>query len=158
MGITMSADFSRLKRDLKSLGDFKPRVLNEKIGELLVSSTIKRFEDEEAPDGTKWDQSIRAKNDGGKTLTDNKHLKGSIHHHASAAGVEVGTNLIYAGVHQNGMEIKPKTAKFLRFQIGGQWSKKRKVTIPKRPFLGISDDDMEEIDATIMEHVGERLK
>ena len=66
--------------------------------------------------------------------------------------------MIYAGVHQNGMEIKPKTAKFLRFQIGGQWSKKRKVTIPARPFLGINDDDMEEIDATIMEHVGERLK
>ena len=157
MGITMSADFSRLKRDLKSLGDFKPGFLNHKIGEVLVSSTKQRFEDEKGPDGTKWPQSRRAAS-GGKTLSDTARLKNSISYRADATRLEVGTNVIYAGVHQNGMEIKPKTAKFLRFQNGGQWSKKRKVTIPKRPFLGISDDDMEEIDATIVEHVGERLK
>ena len=51
------------------------------------------------------------------------------------------------------MEIKAKNAKFLRFRVGGGWAKKKKVTIPKRPFLGISDEDMEEIDDTILDHI-----
>lgn len=157
MGLTMSEDFARLKRDMAALGDIDPVGLNKKIGEVLVSSTKKRFEDEEGPDGTKWPKSYRATASGGQTLSDKGRLKNSISYQASATGVEEGTNVKYAHVHQDGMEIKAKNAKFLRFQIGGGWARKVKVTIPKRPFLGISDDDMEEIDGTILDHIEGRI-
>lgn len=153
MGLTYGPDFSRLKRDLAALGDFDGLGLNKKIGEVLVSSTKKRFEDETAPDGTKWPKSYRAAARGGQTLSDKGRLKNSISYQASATKVEVGTNVKYAHVHQEGMEIKAKNAKFLRFRVGGGWAKKKKVTIPKRPFLGISDEDMEEIDDTILDHI-----
>lgn len=157
MGLTFSDDFARLRRDLANLGDIDPVGLNKKIGEVLVSSTKKRFEDEEAPDGTKWPKSYRASASGGQTLSDKSHLKNSISYQANATGVEVGTNNKYAHVHQDGMEIKAKNVKFLRFQVGGGWVRKQKVTIPKRPFLGVSDDDMEEIDGTILEHIKGRM-
>lgn len=156
MGLTLSDDFAELKRDLAALGDIDPVGLNKKIGEALVSSTKQRFEDEKAPDGTSWPKSIRAASSGGQTLSDKGHLKNSINAHATATSVEVGTNIKYAHVHQDGMEIKAKNAKCLRFQAGGRWVKKKKVTIPARPFLGISDDDMEEIDGTIIDHIEER--
>ena len=43
-----------------------------------------------------------------------------------------------------------------RFQVGGQWisKKKVKVNIPARPFLGLSDEDMQEIKATTEEFIG----
>ena len=49
-----------------------------------------------------------------------------------------------------------KRAKNLRFQVGGQWisKKKVKVNIPARPFLGLSDEDMQEIKATTEEFIG----
>ena len=153
MGLTYGPDLSQLKRDLAALGDFDGLGLNKKIGEVLVSSTKKRFEDETAPDGTKWPKSYRASAKGGQTLSDKGRLKNSISYQASATKVEVGTNVKYAHVHQEGMEIKAKNAKFLRFRVGGGWAKKKKVTIPKRPFLGISDEDMEEIDDTILDHI-----
>lgn len=158
MGLTMSGDFAKLGRDLKTLEDIQPIVLNEKIGESLVSSTKKRFEDERGPDGQEWVKSHRAQAEGGKTLSATARLKNSITYRASTTNVEIGTNVKYAHVHQNGMEIKPITAKFLRFQIGGRWTRKKKVVIPKRPFLGIDDDDMAEIDGTIADHIGGRLK
>lgn len=156
MGLTLSDDFSRLKRDLAALEDIDPEGLNRKIGEVLISSTKQRFEDEKAPDGTSWPKSIRAASSGGQTLSDNATMKNSINPHATASSVEVGTNNKYAHVHQDGMVIRPKKAKFLRFRIGGGWAKKLEVTIPKRTFLGISDDDMEEIDGTIIDHIKER--
>ena len=153
MGLTYGPDLSQLKRDLAALGDFDGLGLNKKIGEVLVSSTKKRFEDETAPDGTKWPKSYRAAARGGQTLSDKGHLKNSIDYQASATKVEVGTNIKYAHVHQEGMEIKAKNAKSLRFRGVGGWVKKKKVTIPKRPFLGISDKDMEEIDGAILDHI-----
>ena len=153
MGLTLSDDFAKLKRDLAALGDIDPVGLNKKIGEVLVSSTKKRFEDEKGPDGKAWPKSYRASASGGQTLSDKGRLKNSISYHADANGVEEGTNVKYAHVHQEGMEIKVKNAKYLRFQVGGGWAKKKKVTIPKRPFLGIDDDDMEEIDGTVIDHI-----
>ena len=158
MGLNISGDFAKLSRDLQAMEDIQPAVLNQKIGEALVSSTKKRFEDECGPDGQEWSKSHRARAEGGKTLSATARLKNSITYRAGATNVEIGTNVKYAHVHQNGMEIKPKTAKFLRFQIGGMWAKKKKVTIPARPFLGISDDDVAEIDGTIADHIGGILK
>ena len=45
--------------------------------------------------------------------------------------VVVGTNLIYAPIHEFGGIIRPKTKKFLRFKIKGKWVMTKKVRIPK---------------------------
>ena len=55
--------------------------------------------------------------------------------------VVIGSNKIYAAVHQFGATITPKSGQYLTFWMGGRLVKARSVTIPARPYLGISDDD-----------------
>lgn len=121
--------------------------LMEGFGLTLESSVTDRFDSESAPDGSKWTPSIRAKQDGGKTLSDTARLRQSVHSVAGAKQVEVGTNLIYAGVHQFGATIRAKSSKGLRFQLPGGlgWRRIMAVEIPARPFLGLSSDDIEEL-------------
>ena len=58
----------------------------------------------------------------------------------------VGSNLPYARIHQLGGTIRPKKGKFLKFRgLDGEDVFVKEVTIPARPYLGISDDDREEI-------------
>lgn len=123
--------------------------LMDVIGMALETSTLQRFEDEEAPDGSKWLPSIRAKETGGKTLTDSARLKQSITHKASSDQVEIGTNVIYAGVHQRGATIHGNP--HLRFRLPGGLGFRtvEQVVIPQREFLGISADDEDEIEALI---------
>ena len=43
--------------------------------------------------------------------------------------------------------IRAKNKKYLTFKIGGQWKKAAsvKVSIPPRPFLGVSEQDEQDI-------------
>lgn len=43
--------------------------------------------------------------------------------------------VIYAAIHEFGGVIRPRTARFLVFTIGGRKIFARKVTMPKRPYL-----------------------
>ena len=131
-----------------------PRPLYDEIGAALVVSTQARFETEQDPEGNPWAQSLRARLEGGRTLTDTARLVGSLTHEATDAGLAVGTNVIYAAIHQLGGVIKAKTpiSSFkeggLRFRgAGGGWVRKDQVTIPQRAFLGLDDDDEAEIEA-----------
>lgn len=45
--------------------------------------------------------------------------------------VEIGTNLVYAQIHDEGGTITAKKGKYLRFQVNGQWVTVRSVRIPK---------------------------
>jgi phage virion morphogenesis protein len=132
----------------------KPRDLYEAVGELLLTSTDRRFELEITPDGSPWPPSIRAMMSSGKTLTDIGTLRGSMVAEASDTGVAVGSNTIYAAIHQLGGTIKSKTSKGLRFRIGGNWITKQSVTIPARPFLGLNDEDATGIEALAANWVG----
>jgi phage virion morphogenesis protein len=122
-----------------------PRDMFDEIGMALVVSTQRRFEDEKEPGGNPWPKSIRALATGGKTLTDTARLSGSMTHEASDSGVAVGTNVIYAAIHQFGGVIKPVNAPKLAFRVLGELKFVDQVTIPARPFLGIDDDDETEI-------------
>lgn len=52
------------------------------------------------------------------------------------AEVEVGTNVIYAAVHEWGGVIKARAAKALRFKTkDGNWVTTKSVTIPARPYM-----------------------
>lgn len=109
------------------------KALMESVGEALVSGTLGRFDAEEDPEGNKWEPSRRAQEDGGMTLTDAAILRRSIEYAATSDKVMVGSNLPYARIHQ----------------LGGKTGKGHKVTMPARPYLGVSSDDMEEVKATL---------
>lgn len=134
-------------------GEQQQRQLAMDIGEMLVSNTQQRFEDQQAPNGSSWEPSMRAKEMGGVTLTKTSELKNSIGYVASSTGVSVGSNKVYAAIHQLGGEIKGKRGK-LKFKLpNGQFVQVDKVTMPKREFLGISDEDKEEAAHLIKEYM-----
>lgn len=131
--------------------------LMDGIGFYLESSTIERFGTETDPDGKPWEKSQRAKDEGGKTLTDSSRLKSSISRRFSPSDAEVGTNVIYARPHQYGMDdtvtVPAHTRTInqafgrsipggLTIQVG---SFERQMKMFKRSFLGISAEDEEEI-------------
>lgn len=126
------------------------KLLMASIGETLVSSTIKRFTTETAPDGKAWQPSERAMSQGGQTLSDTGLLKRSIEYAATPTKVMVGSNKEYARIHQKGGIIKPKNGKALKFK--GRDGKNvfvKQVKIPARPFIGISEEDKKEVRETI---------
>jgi phage virion morphogenesis protein len=127
------------------------------IGAVLESSTRVRFRSNLSPEGRPWKPSIRAATRGGVTLTDKGHLRDSITHDADETRAVVGTNLIYAAIHQVGGVIRPKAGGYLTFKIPGVgWRKVRQVTIPARPYLGVSESDRTEISAQVERYI-ERL-
>lgn len=118
--------------------------LMENIGVMLHRNTQKRFEKEEDPTGKKWKKSKRALLEGGQTLNNSGNLKKNISYIVKKNTVHVGTNVVYARIHQFGGIIKPKSKKRLTF---------KEVTIPDRPFIGISKDDQDEAWHLIVEHL-----
>lgn len=61
-----------------------------------------------------------------------------------------GQQPAYARIHQLGGTVRPQKGKFLKFRgLDGEDVFAKEVTIPARPYLGISDDDREEIVATM---------
>ncbi|KAA5607139.1 hypothetical protein F1188_04355 [Roseospira marina] len=58
--------------------------------------------------------------------------------------VRQGTNLVYARIHQLGGTIRPKTAKALAVPVGDGIRLVQQVTIPARPYLGLSAEDRTE--------------
>jgi phage virion morphogenesis protein len=139
-----SEESLRVLRDIARRAD-EPRGLWDAIGASLVASTQDRFERGESPDGNPWPASIRVLLAGGQTLINTQRLMKSVTHIADDQGVSVGTNAIYAAVHQLGAVIVPVNAARLHFSIGGRHLSVKKVTIPARPFLGIDEDDETEI-------------
>ena len=108
-----------------------PDDIMDRIGRYLVASTHRRFERERAPDGTPWLKSARAVAEGNRTLTDTGRLRGSIAHTLTDGGhgVEVGSNVLYAAIHQ----------------FGGAAGRGRRARIPARPYLGVDERDRDAI-------------
>lgn len=110
------------------------------------SSTRERFRLQIGPDGNRWKPSLRVQLHGGKTLTKDGHLAGSITSRSGSKVAEWGTNRIYAAIHQLGGVIKPKFATSLRFRLAsGAFVSAKKVTIPARPYLGVNDENASDI-------------
>lgn len=124
----------------------KPKPIWAAIGQYGESSTRLRFKKQAGPDGKAWKPSIRARLSGGQTLVHKARLLRSITHRANNSGAEWGTNVIYAGVQNDGAVIKPTAAKALRFRMpGGGFVSLKKVTIPARTFMGVNADDGREM-------------
>lgn len=132
--------------------------LMDNIGAVLVAGAVERISSTNmAPDGAPWPKSLRAQlvglgeageNANGITLHDTGALMRSITEEPGPNQVRVGSNMIYAGVHQTGATIRAKSAKGLRFTLAnGETVMVGSVTIPARPYLGISEDEKADIEA-----------
>ena len=157
--IRLEGDTQALLRKMRSVAEIDRRNLNAALAEAVRESTLERFKQGKAPDGQKWKTSIRAAREGGRTLVKTAQLRNSIRTKADASGFAVGTNVKHAATHQfgePGRTIRAKNKKALRFQVGGRWISKKqvRVTIPARPFLGLSDEDMREIKETVEDFIG----
>ena len=157
--IRLDGDVSALLRKMRAYSEIDKKSLNAALAEATRESTLERCRQSRGPDGKKWTTSIRAAATGGKTLVGSAQLRTSIKSHSNEKGFAVGTNVKHGATHQFGEKertIRAKTSRGLRFKnADGQWVTKKqvRVTIPARPFLGLSSEDMEEIKATVEEFV-----
>ena len=148
----------------------------DEIEQMLLTSTDKRFEDEVDPDGKAWTplapSTVKAKAKAGheKMLQWSSRLRRSIVGEHDASSVTIGTNVVYAAIHQFGGSIKHYAQSRQIFRKFVEWTgrsgkvhrelqpgfvKKNKanfaswhehpehdVTIPARAFVGISQGDV----------------
>lgn len=182
----LKAALDRVRLGLPLGGQMQP--LMEQLGRVLKTGAQLRFRSKRAPDGADWDQSRRAKQEGGQTLSLSRRLRNSLTYHATASSVTVGTNVVYAAIHQFGGVIRAKNGPFLAIPVTalaraagsprnmpnlavaqtlkGQFVMvdrdrgtvhfllRRSVTMPARPFLGVSDGDRAELLRVMQDHIG----
>ena len=119
----------------RRMGDMTPVMRN--IGEIVRASVIRNFREERDPSGARWKPSLRALLTRGKTLTDTAILRNSINVRPEPGRVSVGTNVVYAAIHQ----------------FGGKAGRGHKVNLPARPFLGVRDSDWGGIKRAIVDYL-----
>ena len=134
--------FKRLQQLAKD-----PRPVLGDFGEALLRSTRQRFDDHKSPKGTPWtplSTLTRQRKRNPRMLVENPQagLKATLAWQVIGSDtVAVGSNKKYAATHQFGAIIRPKKAKALAIPTVAGVIFAKKVTIPARPFLGLSEDD-----------------
>lgn len=126
-----------------------PRPLLQEIGSVLEDSTRQRFRSETSPDGVKWapisDEWREEKEERGFNtgiLKMRGDLLNSVRSEVQGAeAVEIIASQPYAAIHQYGGTIRPRRGRALRVRGRPLGS----VTMPARPYIGLSDDDRGEI-------------
>lgn len=145
-GVGIEIDVAGLERAIGAIGrlaDLPEEQLLETLGALGERQTRRRIESEKtSPDGAAW-----APNRDGTSILfrSGEHLRDSIAYEVSTPLVRWGSSWQYAHVHQHGATIVPKAAKTLAFTSGGRRRFAKRVTIPARPFVGVSDANAAEI-------------
>lgn len=150
------------------------------VAAYLLLATQERFERETDPDGQKWmplaARTAAARIGRGRQrrgtdhiLRDRTRLYQSLTTMHDGANATVGTNVVYAAIHQFGGVIRQsareqklslkkirgkKGMRFVRAGTKGAQERlasigERSITIPARPYLGINDADRAEIEALI---------
>lgn len=159
--ITISVEDAAARAMLNKLGQMDTAPLMRRLGERIQAWTQDRFDanQQQAPDGTPWAKlnpkyaQNKPRHLQNRKLTLSGHLRKSIRWQLlDSQSVLVGTNVKYAAIHQFGGTIRPKKGKALAF--GGRFV--QSVTIPARPYLGISEQDNKEIQEIIKDWVLEQ--
>jgi len=160
-GILMRADVdSRSVRsklaELIALGQDPSDALRD-IATLGENSTRERFRLQISPEGNRWKPSLRVRLRGGKTLTKDGHLSGSITSRSGRSFAEWGTNRVYGPAMQLGFDgsvnvtshTRVITSAFghkLRFGVAvnvGAYTLRQKIVA--RPYLGVNDENAADI-------------
>jgi phage virion morphogenesis protein len=137
-------------------GAAKNKLLGD-IGAAAVEGARLRFNDQVSPDGKPWIPSYRAKAQGGQTLRDTGRLVNELNHEVAGDSVFYGSNLHYAAPLHFGAQIKATGGLYLKFKIAGRFYQKKEVTLPPRPFLGISKDDEQSVLEVIQDFMEQKI-
>ncbi|MCE5335252.1 MAG: phage virion morphogenesis protein [Desulfobacteraceae bacterium] len=159
-----------------------PRPALAEIGEIIVESVQRNFEQHRAPVGAAWKPLsatyAKWKEKKGRNVSDililRRALMGSINRQADDDKVRVGTNRVYARIHQFGGQIsvgaRSSTVYFRRDkrtgEVGTKFVKKGKsnfaqaveigahvINMPARPYLGVRDSDWPRIAAAVQKYI-----
>lgn len=101
----------RLQAALPIGGDMSPAMRG--LAQILKSGAQLRFRAGRGPDGIAWRPTRR----GGQTLRDTGRLRNSITSAFSDSTATVGTNVIYAAIHQFGGVIRARNGPFLAIPV-----------------------------------------
>ncbi len=151
--ITYTLDDTAARAAVDRLGGLLRTGVMKAIGVALVEETQQRFDRGVDVWGIRWapvHPAYAAIKRGPGILRASLMLQRSITFQAQDNRVTVGSNRIYAAVHQFGATIRPKNARALVFRLGragprgGKGSgivRTKSVTIPARPYLGFGPQD-----------------
>ena len=147
-----SSGFEETINRMDGIFDFDPAGLMSAVGALGESQTRRRITDEKtSPDGAAWPPN----REGGSILhRTGRNLLDSVAHVSSSDEAEWGASWEHAHVHQEGAVIVPKSASNLVFNLGGQQIFAKKVTIPARPFVGLSAENQAEMRELVTDFIG----
>lgn len=131
---------------IERLDHFNRAALLDDIGAGLHTLTMDRFLTSTSPHGITWEPSIRALLEGGKTLVDQGHLRDSFTWQIFMGldGLEFGSDMIYAAIHQS----------------GGKAGRNHAVELPARPILpdeDLPDEYLDVIADILTEHAARLL-
>jgi len=135
-----------LNKLLRQGSDLSPALVE--IGDYLVDSTQERFNDQQAPDGTPWEElsplTLSRKKSGLKILGgETGSLRDNINYQLQGGNtLLVGSNEEYAAMHQFG-GITSSRSMFPNQEI------------PARPFLGVAPFEHKEILTILQNHLQE---
>lgn len=124
---------------VNKLDDLAPALGN--IGEHLQLTHRDHFDEQRSPDGTPWQPlsegyANRKQKNKGQILRLNDILRDTLAYNIGKDSLEFGSNQVYAAIHQFG---------------GSENMIPRLAAIPARPFLGLSNDDEQEVIAILKE-------
>lgn len=184
--ITKDTASPALKRLLGKLRGDGRELMFGQMGEYLLRSTRDRAAREVDPDGNKWRalspgyaKSKAKKRPGVPILKFDFHMLGDqFSYQVDGDALLVGTNAPYGAIHQFGGTVhraahsrklafgKTKGNGLKVFARAGskdvdheQWAtvEAYDVTLPARPWLGVSKEDDEELQAIVIDHLGDAV-
>ena len=131
----------KLQDVVKRSSDLKPLMKN--IASIFASAAEDNFAEEGRPD--KWQdlskvtKKLREKKGKwpGQILQVSGQLASSVNTYYDNGSAVIGSNLEYAAIHQ----------------LGGQAGRNKKVTIPARPYLKLTDEDFSELLETLQKYL-----
>ncbi|MGH6887987.1 MAG: phage virion morphogenesis protein [Rhizomicrobium sp.] len=174
MEVTLSsAEANAALQRLAEFSDDRARALWDGIGAAMVASTQMRFRGQHDPAGDPWKPSERVLRHGGATLIEHGYLLASQTHNVLDDGVEWGSALVYAAIHQTGGDIHREAGQHTIYrkvsksgELGARFVKKKQsnfaqdvthaaydIHIPARPYLGIDAADEATIEGMAARHL-----
>lgn len=177
MSTSIDIDISELAplRDaIESLSELQMERLMDIVGAEAETQTKRRIASEKrAPDGSawaSWSQGYAAMRHGGQSLLQGEgHLLESITHNVLGPNaVEVGSNLAYARLHNEGgtVRVTEKSRRYFWWRFSQTrdpfWmrmalTKKSEIAIPKRQFLGLSAENEDDIVGIVEDFLAARM-
>lgn len=155
MGVSITLDAGELDEALvrlRPLFEFETADLMPGIAALGESQTRRRIESEKtSPDGAPWPDNLEGTSVLRKT---GRNLLDSVASTSDGSSAEWGASWEFAHVHQFGAVIEPKDAKALSFSIGGQMVTAKHVVIPPREFVGMSEQNRQEMIELVTDYLG----